>query len=34
MFMAHQQNAEQEHIIITVNQTFENVAKFEYLGPT
>jgi hypothetical protein len=32
--MSHQQNAGQEHIIMTVNQAFENETTLKYLALT
>jgi hypothetical protein len=32
--MSHHQNAGQNHNINTANRSFENIAKFKYLGMT
>jgi hypothetical protein len=32
MFISHQQNAEQNHNLITDNKSFENIPKFIYSG--
>jgi hypothetical protein len=34
MLMSHHKNAEQSHNIRIANRSFENVAKFRYLGMT